>query len=320
MIVALSFFVPRVIKHNNEISAEISDDYTTDDEQVLANETDDIPQHGAPDNGNTQSQDRDPETALELRLSEDAVKYGVTELSGIFTTYANLNFRKGPSTSYDILSTSPKGSKVHIIGRTSNGWYQVVINDMVGYMCDDYLDGQGKLTLNTFNMDRVVDLAMKKAASKGIGTVEEWMEQRVNEGKMSYEEYTLLSPSGKGDYFCAVFETSGKNFFTCDGETLDSEDAIAEYLVNRFITDDVENCYFENNGIFTIGGKSYHEIRCYTKSGKSDFVKKVEEHISSAEYEDDPADSENLEDTSSEETDTPSDQEEEIDYNNQYSE
>lgn len=326
LLIGVSVAVPRILANSTKSGDTVSlDDESpgTDNAPVDADSSE-LPDHGAPE----EDSDTEPLTPYDARLAEDAAKYGVSEISGTFTTYVNLNFREGPATKYDIISTSPKGSKISIIGRASNGWYQVVINDVIGYMCDEYLNGQGKLELNTFDMDRVVKLALKKATASGnIGTIEDWLDERVKDGRISPEEYTLLSPTGKGSYYCASFEVSSKNFCSCDGTILKSEDEVADYLVSRFIDDSVKYCYFENHGTYEIGGKSYYEIRCYTRTGKSDFAKSVEENIESGgsdngytmadDYTDEPATDDSSE--SSDDTST-DDSEEEIDYNNTYTE
>ena len=320
LLAGLVILIPRVSTQESpgeDDGSYIAEDVVSEDSSEESNDL--LPTHDTPD----ETGDETSLSDYDIRLSEDKTKYGVTEISGTFTTFVNLNFREGPSKKYDIISTSPKGSKISIIGRASNGWYQVVIDNTIGYMCDDYLDGQGKLVLNTFDMDKVVKLALKKATASGdVKTIDDWLEERVNSDRISPEEYTLLSTTGKGSYYCASFDITGENFCTCDGTTLTNEDEIAEYLVSRFIDDEVKYCYFENHGTYKIGGKTYYEVRCYTRTGQSDFAKSVEENASSSEYDDGytfDSDYEDI-DSSDDSADSAEDSEEEIDYNNVYTE
>ena len=61
-----------------------------------------------------------------------------TGTSSVKTT-ANLNMRSGSSTAYGILATIPKGTTVPVVGRASNGWYQVTYNGKTGYVSNSYV-------------------------------------------------------------------------------------------------------------------------------------------------------------------------------------
>ena len=51
----------------------------------------------------------------------------------------NVNYRKGPGTTYDVVGTLDKYTKVKRIGTTSNGWSQIKINDKKYYIINDYI-------------------------------------------------------------------------------------------------------------------------------------------------------------------------------------
>lgn len=62
-------------------------------------------------------------------------------------TTANLNMRKGASTSYGIILTIPKGGQVTVFS-SSNGWSQVTYNGKTGYVSNSYLGSYSNVTSN----------------------------------------------------------------------------------------------------------------------------------------------------------------------------
>lgn len=56
-------------------------------------------------------------------------------------TTANLNMRKGPSTSYLSLGVAPNGTKLTVTGKVagSPAWYQVIYNGVTAYACSTYI-------------------------------------------------------------------------------------------------------------------------------------------------------------------------------------
>ena len=63
-----------------------------------------------------------------------------TTYTGKGTTTANLNMRKGPGSSYDVLTTIPKGSTVSIdTSYSNNSWYHVSYGGQTGYCAKQYI-------------------------------------------------------------------------------------------------------------------------------------------------------------------------------------
>ena len=58
----------------------------------------------------------------------------------IGTTTANLNMRSSASTKGKILTTLPKGTKVDVLNKESNGWYKIQYNGKTGYVSGSYLN------------------------------------------------------------------------------------------------------------------------------------------------------------------------------------
>jgi len=67
-------------------------------------------------------------------------------------TTDNLNLRTGPSTSYSVLVSIPKGTSVPVLGRASNGWYKVSYDGRTGYVSDYYVVAATVRTLDSLNM------------------------------------------------------------------------------------------------------------------------------------------------------------------------
>lgn len=51
---------------------------------------------------------------------------------------SQVNVRKGPSTSYKIVTTAKRGTRVEVTGKSGN-WYKIKVNSQTGYMRSDYL-------------------------------------------------------------------------------------------------------------------------------------------------------------------------------------
>ena len=61
---------------------------------------------------------------------------------------SGLNVRKGPSTSYDKVSTLSNGAKVTVIS-TSNGWSKITTESVTGYVDSSYLSSSSSSSNNT---------------------------------------------------------------------------------------------------------------------------------------------------------------------------
>lgn len=62
---------------------------------------------------------------------------------GVYYTTSNLNLRAGMSTSAQKLVTIPKGGKVNLIMKYSNGWSKVSYNSKTGYVSSQYISKTG---------------------------------------------------------------------------------------------------------------------------------------------------------------------------------
>ncbi|MBU5337342.1 SH3 domain-containing protein [Intestinibacter bartlettii] len=55
-------------------------------------------------------------------------------------TTANLNVRKGPSTSYEVMGALAKGAKVEIVEVSATGWYKIKFKNEYGYVSNKYVE------------------------------------------------------------------------------------------------------------------------------------------------------------------------------------
>ena len=88
---------------------------------------------------------------------------------------ANLNLRRGPSTSYGILGVINKGDKVSVIEHTISTWYKVKLsNGKIGYCSSKYLKSQDQIDSSTNKPTSDTDIAYTldvKAYAYCTGTI-----------------------------------------------------------------------------------------------------------------------------------------------------
>ncbi|WP_177176376.1 peptidoglycan-binding protein [Piscibacillus halophilus] len=70
----------------------------------------------------------------------------------IGTVTDNLNFREGPSTNYDRITTIPNGSEIDIIGEHESGWLNIQYNGTKGWVSGDYVDIKNLYYVNGSNV------------------------------------------------------------------------------------------------------------------------------------------------------------------------
>ena len=72
-----------------------------------------------------------------------------------------VNFRSGPSTSYSIISTLSKGTKVEVIS-TTNNWSKIIYDGKIGYVSSEYLSKSIDLNDKTSTLettDKIISYA-----------------------------------------------------------------------------------------------------------------------------------------------------------------
>ena len=74
-----------------------------------------------------------------------------SKVSQTGTTTGSVNMRRGASTSHKIVTKLKKGTKVDVLKKMSNGWYQVKYNGKIGYISGKYLKLTTKLSSTKVN-------------------------------------------------------------------------------------------------------------------------------------------------------------------------
>ncbi|GAA3679660.1 hypothetical protein GCM10023081_17320 [Arthrobacter ginkgonis] len=67
-------------------------------------------------------------------------------ITGITT--ANLRLRTGAGTKYKVINTLPKGTRVKLVSKKSNGWWKVTVGTRTGWVSSAYLTLSTKATTN----------------------------------------------------------------------------------------------------------------------------------------------------------------------------
>ena len=93
-------------------------------------------------------------------LNYTCLKFDITPKKGITT--ANINFRQGPSTSYDKIDLIPKNSTIEVLD-SSNDWYKVKYNNKIGYVYGIYVDLNSDTSSSSNN-------TLSTSYSKGVTT------------------------------------------------------------------------------------------------------------------------------------------------------
>ena len=104
---------------------------------------------------------------VQLSSSNDSTNTPSTSSEKGVTT-ANLNFRKGASTSSSIITTIPKNTSIEIIDKSTSGWYKVKYNNNTGYVSSKYVQPSSNNTSSSTSKNQGVttaNLNFRKSAS-----------------------------------------------------------------------------------------------------------------------------------------------------------
>jgi hypothetical protein len=116
-----------------------------------------------------------------------------------------------------------------------------------------------------YSPDKVVSLATAKCQAGGMVTTEQHLQDNLNAGKITQEEYNEYYPlDGLEDSFYSVFINVDLNkAATTSGRTLGSEEEIAQYIADMLLleSDPVFNIRYA--GTTQTSGETFYEFRCY---------------------------------------------------------
>ena len=86
----------------------------------------------------------------------------------------------------------------------------------------------------------------------------------LSEGTITQEEYNEYYPYDGTGYFSIFVETDLNQASTIDGQRLPSEDAIAQYIADMLIIENVPSVDVEYAGVYTSNaGNQFYEFRCH---------------------------------------------------------
>lgn len=74
-----------------------------------------------------------------IALKNNSISNNALSNNSMAYTTANLNLRKGASTSYSIITTIPKNSAITIVSNNSNGWSLIKYNSTYGFVSSNFL-------------------------------------------------------------------------------------------------------------------------------------------------------------------------------------
>ena len=117
-----------------------------------------------------------------------------------YVSASSLNMRKGPSTSYSVITTLTKGEEVEVISE-ENGWAKINHNSKTGYVSSKYLSDEKpvKITIKYVNADSLNIREGAGTSYKILGTYKKGQEVKVvsidgDWSKIQYEDgYAYIS-------------------------------------------------------------------------------------------------------------------------------
>ena len=117
-----------------------------------------------------------------------------------YVSASSLNMRKGPSTSYSVITTLTKGEEVEVISE-ENGWAKINHNSKIGYVSSKYLSDEKpvKITIKYVNVDSLNIREGAGTSYKILGTYNHGDEVKVvsidgNWAKIQYKDgYAYIS-------------------------------------------------------------------------------------------------------------------------------
>ena len=116
-----------------------------------------------------------------------------------------------------------------------------------------------------YSPDRVVSLAISKCRAGGMVTTEQHLQDNLNAGKITREEYKEYYPlDGLEDSFYSVFVNIDLNKAeTTSGRRLGSEEAIAQYIADMLLLESDTVFHIRCVGTAKTSGETFYEFRCY---------------------------------------------------------
>ena len=151
-------------------------------------------------------------------------------------TSAGLNVRKGPSTSYSVITTLPKGTKVNVI-TTSGEWSKITSGSITGYVSNKYLSSSSSSTGSTSDnssetsitkyVDASVGLNVRKGPSTSYSVITKLAHGTKVTVKSTSNGWSKITSGSITGYVSSSYLTSSKP--TADEES-SSETSVTKYV------------------------------------------------------------------------------------------
>ena len=116
-----------------------------------------------------------------------------------------------------------------------------------------------------YDPQRVVSLVITKCEAGGMITTEHNLQNLLNEGKITKEEYDEYYPlDGLDNSYYSVFVNSDLNkASTSSNKLLGIEEAIADYIASMLLTESHSIFSIKHTGTYSMNGETFYEFRCY---------------------------------------------------------
>ena len=119
------------------------------------------------------------------------------------------------------------------------------------------------VTAVSYDPVSVCSKAVAKCQAGGMITTTDNLANLLSEGKITQEEYNSYYPYDGLGYYSVFVETDLNRASTTSGRNLGSEDEIADYIAGMMLleTESVFNIGYA--GVYNLNGTDFYEFRCY---------------------------------------------------------
>ncbi len=119
------------------------------------------------------------------------------------------------------------------------------------------------VTAVSYDPVSVCSKAVAKCQAGGMITTTDNLANLLSEGKITQEEYNSYYPYDGLGYYSVFVETDLNRASTTSGRNLGSEDEIADYIAGMMLleTEPVFNIGYA--GVYNLNGTDFYEFRCY---------------------------------------------------------
>jgi len=115
----------------------------------------------------------------------------------------------------------------------------------------------------SYDPSSVVALATSKTKGYGKISIPEDLDKMLANGEITRELYDQCYPYDGAGYYSVFVEINLAQASTTSGSKLETVDGIASYISGMLGTGPLTYFYIEYAGVSTVGGKEFHEFRCY---------------------------------------------------------